>query len=111
MGFLPSIFELDEARRDAVRGAVAERVAGPASRGDVQSWDLSLLGDGFELLTCDPFSFWGDFLCQGLSAMAIDLLGPAGFMNTSVWIANQDGTEFHTTIGRMAGWRRSVDSG
>jgi hypothetical protein len=110
MGSLPSIFDLNELGREAVRSAVANRVAGPACRGDVESWDLLLFGEGFELLTCDPFSFWGDFNSHGLISMAVNLLAPMGFENSSAWIANPDATEFHTNIEQMARRRRSVSA-
>ena len=64
MESLPSLFELvKNGTFDDSLVAVAAHVVGPI-RG-VESWDLTLYGEGFEPLTCDPFSFAGEFLHQG----------------------------------------------
>ena len=76
MDSLPSIFELfpDVALGDSLV-AVATYVVGPILGGDVESWDLTLYGEGFEELSWDPFSFAGQFLHQGLDALHANLLG------------------------------------
>jgi len=104
---LPSLFDLPTGSFADSLVAVATHVAGPLHPFGVESWDLVLYGEGFDALTCDPFSFTGEFLYQGFKALA-DLLGPAGFVLPSQWHANEAGTEFHVTIEWMA--RKQTES-
>src|SRR6478672_7141766 len=89
MDSLPSIFELfpDVALGDSLV-AVATHVVGPIRGGDVESWDLTLYGEGFEGLSWDPFSFAGQFLQQGLDTLRMNLLGAAGFIVPTHWSRN-----------------------
>ena len=108
MGSLPSLFELlNDGTFDDSLVAVAAHVAGPI-RG-VESWDLTLYGEGFEALTCDPFSFAGEFLHQGLDVLGVKMLGAAGFAFPSHWTGNDARTEYHATIRWMT--RTSTDYG
>ena len=109
MDSLPSIFELfpDVALGDSLV-AVATYVVGPILGGDVESWDLTLYGEGFEELSWDPFSFAGQFLHEGLVALHANLLGAAGFIFPSQWICNDARTEYHATIRWMT--RTPTDS-
>jgi hypothetical protein len=97
---LPSLFELvNNGIFDDSLVAVAAHVVGPI-RG-VESWDLTLYGEGFEPLTCDPFSFAGEFLHQGLDVLGVKMLGAAGFVSPSHWTGNDARTEYHATIRWM----------
>lgn len=108
MGSLPSLFEvLNAGTLDDSLVAVATHVVGPI-RG-VESWDLTLYGEGFEALTCDPFSFAGEFLHQGLDVLGAKMLGAAGFAFPSQWTGNQARTEYHATIRWMT--RTPTDHG
>ena len=66
---LPSIFELTAAEKLSARVAVAEYVVGSGDPREFQSWDLTLFGDGLQALTCDPFSFAGNFMFEGLNTL------------------------------------------
>lgn len=99
MDSLPPLFQrMVEIPLDDSLVAFASHVAGPLHPGGLQSWDLSLHGEGFEPLTCDPFSFAGDFLVEGLDALRTNLLGPAGFTFPAFWPVNPDGSEYHCTV-------------
>ena len=95
---LPSLFGLPIGSFADALVAVATHVAGPLHPFGDESWDLVLYGEGFDALTSDPFSFAGEFLYQGLKAIEVDLLGPAGFVVPPLWHANVARTEFHVTI-------------
>jgi hypothetical protein len=108
MESLPSLFEvLNAGTLNDSLVAVATHVAGPI-RG-VESWDLTLYGEGFEALTCDPFSFAGEFQHQGLDVLGAKMLGAAGFAFPSQWTANNARTEYHATIRWMT--RTPTDHG
>ena len=95
---LPSMFDLPGGAFEGAVVAVVAHVAGPLHPYGVESWDLTLHGDGFEALSSDPFSFSGEFLDQGLRRIRVDLLGPAGFVVPSLWPSNDARTEFHVPI-------------
>src|SRR3954470_19231370 len=97
MSLLPSLFELGAFTREDSLVAVASRVVAALS-GDVESWDLSLYGDGFQPLACDPFSFRGHFLDEGLLALEAHLLGPGGFVFPAAWQSNSAHSEYHATV-------------
>jgi hypothetical protein len=99
---LPSLFDLPRGSYAGVIMAVATYVAGPLHPGGVESWDLTLLADGYQELSSDPFSFAGEFLHQGLQTVRVHLLGPAGFIIPSQWPCNEARTEFHVPIQWMA---------
>ena len=99
---LRSIPELSDEDMRGVRVAIADRFIAQPCLGDMQSWDLMLFGDGFVPLTCDLFSFHGDFLFSGLHEIVLNFLGPAGLDSSSPWVANRDRSGFHATID---GWR------
>ena len=105
---LPSLFDLPTGGFRNALVAVATHVVGPLRPSGVESWDLSLYGEGFEALSSDPFSFAGEFPDQGLKRVRVDLLGPAGFLVPLQWDGNEARTEFHVTIGWMA--RRQPES-
>jgi len=67
---LPSLFQLDAFTWEDSLVAVASRVV-TAQPGDIESWDLTLYGEAFESLSCDPFSFKGRFLDHGLRVLHI----------------------------------------
>jgi len=103
VGSVPSLFQrLTDGSLTEFLVAVATRVVGPVRPGDLESWDLTLHGEGFEVLTCDPFSFAGAFVFQGLDALRIGLLGPAGFIFPVCWPGNRDGSEFHVPVQWIA---------
>ena len=108
MELLPSLFDLPPGSFAGALVAVATHVAGPLHPFGVESWDLTLHGDGFEALSSDPFSFAGEFPFQGLKSLRVDLLGPAGFGFPPSWHSNEARTEFHATIEWMA--RRQTES-
>jgi hypothetical protein len=95
---LPSLFDLPGGAFEGAVVAVVAHVAGPLHPYGVESWDLTLHGDGIEALSSDPFSFSGEFLYQGLKRIRVDLLGPAGLVVPSLWPCNDARTEFHVTI-------------
>lgn len=101
MGNLPSLFHLSDGFMDDCLVAVATRIIGPSHPGEIESWDLTLHGEGFEPLTMDPFSFAGRFLVQGLTKLRMELLGPAGFVFPPHWPCNTQRTEYHATIRWM----------
>jgi hypothetical protein len=98
---LPSLFDLPGGTFEDAVVAVVTHIAGPLDPGGVESWDLTLHGDGYEALSSDPFSFAGEFLYQGLKRIRVDLLGPAGFVVPSLWPCNDARTEFHVPIEWM----------
>ena len=110
MEALPSLFHLPGGSFRNTLVAFATHVAGPLRPSGVESWDLSLHGEGFEALSSDPFSFTGEFLHQGLKSLRINLLGPAGFFVPPQWHGNDDRTEFHVTI-EIARTQRSLKKG
>ena len=102
MNALRSISELSDQDMNRVRVAMADRYTAPPRSGDTQFWDLRLFGDGFEVLTSDPFSFRGEFLSAGLREIQASLLGPAGLEISSPWVADRQSGGFHTTVHRVA---------
>jgi hypothetical protein len=98
---LPSLFDLAAGSFRSPLVAVAAHVAGPLHPFGIESWDLTLHGEGYEALSSDPFSFAGEFLDQGLKALRVDLLGPAGFVVPLQWPSNDARTEFHVPIEWM----------
>ena len=99
---LPSLFDLPAGSLADALVVVATRMAGPLHPFGVQSWDLTLHGEGFDALSSDPFSFAGEFPVEGLTTVRGNLLEPAGFTCPTWWHSNQSGTEFHATIEWMA---------
>ena len=97
LAVLPSVFQLNVHGLEDCSVAVASRVI-RFHPGSVESWDLVLYGKTFEALTSDPFSFAGDFLEQGLRALATDLLGPAGFTFPPDWYHSPDGNEYFASV-------------
>lgn len=95
---LPSLFDLPGGLFADALVAVATHMAGPLHPYGIESWDLTLHGEGFEALSSDPFSFAGEFLYQGLKTVRVNLLGPAGFLIPLKWHGNDTRTEFHVTI-------------
>ena len=95
---LPSIFELTAPAKMLARVAVAESVVDSGDPQDFQSWDLILLGDHLQLLTCDPFSFTGNFLFEGLNTLVGCLLQPADFVYLLGWVGREDKKEYHARI-------------
>jgi hypothetical protein len=106
---LPSLFDLPAGAFEEAVVAVATHIAGPLHPYGVESWDLTLHGDGYEALSSDPFSFAGEFLYQGLQRVRANLLGPARFVVPSVWPCNKARTEFYVPIEWTA--RESMDYG
>jgi len=102
---LPSLFQLDAFTWEDSLVAVASHVV-TAQPGDIESWDLTLYGEAFEPLSCDPFSFKGKFLDHGLCALADNLLGPGGFIFPPGWHRNPEGNEYHATVQWMPLSRR-----
>ncbi len=98
---LPALFDLPGRSFEGVIAAVATYVAGPLHPFGIESWDLTLHGEAFEALSSDPFSFAGEFLCQGLQRVRTHLLEPAGFVVPSLWPGNAARTEFHSSIEWM----------
>ena len=62
MNALRSISELSDQDIDRVRVAMADRYTAQPRSGDTQFWDLRLFGDGFEVLTPDPFEIQASLL-------------------------------------------------
>ena len=60
-----------------------------------------LVGEAFEALTSDQFSFTGHFLERGLSTLRMNLLCPNGFIDPMVWHSDHAGSEYHATIRWM----------
>ena len=107
---LPSLFQLDAFTWEDSLVAVASRVV-TARPGDIESWDLTLYGEAFQSLSCDPFSFKGKFLDHGLCALADNLLGPGGFIFPPGWHRNPEGNEYHATVHWMPLSRRITEYG
>jgi hypothetical protein len=107
---LPSLFQLDAFTWEDSLVAVASRVV-TARPGDIESWDLTLYGEAFQSLSCDPFSFKGKFLDHGLCALADNLLGPGGFISPPSWFGNPKGNEYHATVHWMSLSRRITEYG
>jgi len=100
MASLPSLFELlNDGTWDDSLVAVASHVAGPIRC--VESWDLTLYGEGFEALTSDPFRFHGQFLHQGMDVVRVNLLCAAGFAFPLHWSGNDARTDYHATVRWM----------
>ena len=73
-------------------------MAGPLDPDGIESWDLTLHGEGFEALSSDPFSFAGEFLYQGLKRVRVDLLDRRVSSYRPCGTCNEARTEFHATI-------------
>ena len=95
---LPSLLELTvQSSRQVIVGLVT-RVAGPVVPGGWESWDLTVCGEAFEPLAVDPFSFAGDFLATGLTALMDTLLDPAGFGYEFTWVPSFRADGYHAAI-------------
>ena len=80
---LPSLFDLPAGSFADALVVVATHMAGLLHPFGVQSWDLTLHGEGFDALSSDPFSFAGEFPFEGLTTVRGNLLEPAGFGGSS----------------------------
>ena len=105
---LRSIPELSDEDMRGVRVAIADRFIAQPCLGDMQSWDLMLFGDGFVPLTCDLFSFHGDFLFSGLHEIVLNLLGPAGLDSSSQGL-HPYGSDFQYVSGCGPGVCKGID--
>jgi hypothetical protein len=99
---LPARLELEvESSRQVIVG-IATRIAGPVEPGGWESWDLTVCGEAFEPLAVDPFSFAGDFLDDGVTALTDTLLDPAGFGYEFDWVSSFRASGYHAAIHLLA---------